>query len=112
MNSYNKGQETVLIKHPISKIKNIADAIFTSQEYVKKILIDRQIAIETCPSSNLRISQMETLDNHSIFKWQPPGNQTGLHALIATDNRAHSKKGGIFLSPERAQYTSPGQRPG
>jgi len=27
-------------------------------------------------------------------------------------NRAHSKKGCIFLSPERALYTSPGQRPG
>ena len=88
MKCYRQGEEIITVNHSAETCQAIVVAIEQAQEYVKKLLSKKQIAIETCPSSNLRISQMDTLDDHPIFQWHPAGNyvENGVYPLIATDN--------------------------
>ena len=72
------------------------------QEKMIKLLNKKNIAIETMPTSNIRISFYENYEQHHIFNWHSPqGDQDKVkpNLVVASDDP------GIFMNHLRAEYS-------
>jgi adenosine deaminase len=80
------------------------EALAKAQRKIMQTLAERELAIESCPVSNLRISQLKALNEHPIFKWRQHTNRdpvfNGVRIAVATDNT------GIFMSSLPMEYTA------
>jgi hypothetical protein len=78
-----------------------ASLTFAQLKVLAKIA-EMRIAVEACPVSNLRISQLEKVSEHPIFDWHPPGpsgDTRQLKFLVATDNT------GVFQTSLPLEYS-------
>jgi len=48
------------------------DVIRTIQDFKINEYADKQLIIEVCPSSNVYIGDLESIEEHPIFRWNPP----------------------------------------
>jgi len=88
LSSYKEGEKLITVKTLEDEQYSMVKTIESAQSYVKKNLLKKKIAIETCPTSNIRISQLNKLDEHPIFTWHDIEKNAACHLfpLIATDN--------------------------
>ncbi len=94
-----RGQEEIVILKQTDVLG--PDIIQTLQRCLLKILQERRIAIETLPSSNVRISIHQRYEDHHIQNWLMHDNRTGFTSpdiLIGSDNP------GIFATSLRLEY--------
>lgn len=67
-----------------------------------QLLNQKQIAIETMPTSNIRISYYQKYSQHHIFNWDSPNKVNALlkpNLVLASDNP------GIFGNHMRAEFS-------
>jgi hypothetical protein len=85
---YEEGEKIITVQNKSDRQESMIKAIKSAQQYVISLLCKKQIAIETCPGSNMKISPLESLEDHPIFQWYSFDTQddNGLYHLIATDN--------------------------
>ena len=72
------------------------------QEEMIKLLNKKNIAIETMPTSNVRISFYENYEQHHIFNWYSPTddvNKIKPNLIVASDDP------GIFVNHLRAEFS-------
>ena len=43
--------------------------LINTQQYVQKLIADKQVVIETLPTSNVRISHYDSVAKHHVFRW-------------------------------------------
>lgn len=46
-----------------------AEILLKIQQYVQKIIFDKEIVVETLPTSNVRISLYKSITEHHVFRW-------------------------------------------
>ncbi|MBF0420399.1 MAG: hypothetical protein HQL78_09575 [Magnetococcales bacterium] len=56
------------------------------QEYVLDLVVQSGIVVESCPSSNVLISGVNSYANHSIFQLAPPDGTSKLLVCLNTDD--------------------------
>lgn len=56
------------------------------QNAMMKMISKKQLCIECCPSSNLRIGRLDRFDNHPIFRFMPVNNTDTRYPLAVTVN--------------------------
>ncbi len=86
---WNKGKEVITVYHDRQYIREWEEAFGVAQRFLIDKLLKKRIAIETCPLSNLKITQLRDLKDHPIFQWHPPDPDHVInkpYVLIATDN--------------------------
>lgn len=88
-NVWKKGEEVIEAGMYGRPKRQWVAALRNAQKRLLHKLDQRGLAIEACPSSNLRISQLENLKQHPVFHWrlvqEEPGQQDP-YVLLATDN--------------------------
>ncbi|MBF0507383.1 MAG: hypothetical protein HQK57_00445 [Deltaproteobacteria bacterium] len=86
---WEKGNEIITIKQDQKKLDQWLEVLQGAQELLEKKVEEKQLAIEACPLSNIRISLLEKIKEHPIFRWHSPipGEKSSkIYVLIATDN--------------------------
>lgn len=83
---------------------NWDEAIFTIQQSIIRLLNSREIAIETMPTSNVKISFYENYKDHHIFNWFHPIPEENKktetpYLVLASDDP------GIFSNNLRIEFT-------
>jgi len=81
------------------------EALVALQEHGLALLGERSVAIETLPTSNLRISFYETLSEHHLFRWlgyAEPILRNRPQVVVGSDDP------GIFATNLRNEYTALG----
>lgn len=83
-----EGEKLIRVKLDPELRSSHVNAITKAQAHVKNILRKKRIVIETCPSSNIRISEELRLNEHPIFQWRPGADyiNNDVSLVIATDN--------------------------
>lgn len=76
------GEKVKVFKLPLGYSKLITDL----QNAMIKDLARRQICIECCPSSNVRIGRLDKFENHPIFRFSPINPVQTRHPLAVTVN--------------------------
>ena len=103
---WKRGKEIITVETEASIKDCWVKALCTVQAQLREKIDRRQLAIEACPISNLRISQLRRLKDHPIFDWNPPGtnDESGrLYVLLATDNP------GLFQTSLPLEYAAVSQ---
>ncbi|MBF0551252.1 MAG: hypothetical protein HQK60_12020 [Deltaproteobacteria bacterium] len=86
---WEKGKEIIPIKQDRKKLDQWLEVLQGAQDLLEKKVEEKQLAIEACPLSNIRISLLEKIKEHPIFRWHSPipGDKSSkIYVLIATDN--------------------------
>ncbi|QKJ23981.1 hypothetical protein [Poseidonibacter lekithochrous] len=76
--------------------------LYKLQQNMIKLLNEKNIAIETMPTSNVRISFYENYEQHHIFNWYDPKedpNKLKPNLVVASDDP------GIFVNHLRAEFS-------
>ncbi|MBF0495942.1 MAG: hypothetical protein HQK58_05115 [Deltaproteobacteria bacterium] len=86
---WEKGNEIITIKQDRNKMDQWLEVLRGAQDLLEKKVEEKQLAIEACPLSNIRISLLEKIKEHPIFHWHSPipdERSSKMYVLIATDN--------------------------
>ncbi|MBF0476593.1 MAG: hypothetical protein HQK59_12345 [Deltaproteobacteria bacterium] len=86
---WKKGNEIITIQQDRKKQEQWLEVLQGAHELLEKKVEEKQLAIEACPLSNIRISLLEKIKEHPIFRWhnpRPGEKSSKIYVLIATDN--------------------------
>lgn len=93
-----KGHQVCTMKYPPS----IISVVFAIQQAMIRHISEKRIAIECCPSSNLKIGHFNRYDEHPIFTFrpiEPKATDPILNVSINTDDR------GVFATSLYNEYS-------
>ncbi|WP_421183949.1 hypothetical protein [Aeromonas dhakensis] len=77
--------------------------LLDAQQFVQKIISQRQLVLETLPTSNVRISHYESIKEHHVFRWMqiPQRKVDGDHQMSIS---LGSDDPGIFVTDMRNEF--------
>ncbi|MCC7494122.1 MAG: hypothetical protein IT204_17315 [Fimbriimonadaceae bacterium] len=70
---------------PLSELPWLPEATAAAREVLLRDLAQLDLTVEVCPTSNLRIGAMRSLQEHPVFDWSPP-HSSALRFTVNTDD--------------------------